>query len=287
MDEIEYAAPGSLDEALALLARRRGEARVLAGGQSLVPIMNLGLLSSRLIVDINDLPLTSLTVGRDRLSLGSLTRHCSLEESPVVAGACALLTEAVRLVGNVRVRSLGTLGGSLAHADPAAELPLAAVTLDAVLTLRSVRGERRVGAGEFFTGYLSTALEPDELLTAVDVPTTAGHGVALEEVARRAGDFALVAVAAVVRVDGRGRVASVRLGAGGVGAVPVRARDAEDALVGHEPTADRLRQVAGLLADGLEPTGDPFASAAYRRHLARVLGRRALARAVTRALEAA
>jgi CO/xanthine dehydrogenase FAD-binding subunit len=183
------------------------------------------------------------------------------------------------------VRSLGTLGGSLAHADPAAELPLAMVALDARLGVRSASRRRTVNAREFFTGYLSTALAPDELLTDVELPVMRGAGHAIEEFARRAGDFALVAALAVVSLDRRGRVDGARLAFGGVGPTPQRVAAAEEVLTGHEPSADHLARVAALAADALDPQADPFASAAYRRLLARVLARRALTRAVARALE--
>lgn len=204
-----------------------------------------------------------------------------------LAGGCPILGEAARLIGNVRVRTLGTVGGSLSHADPAAELPLVMVALDAALTLRRVGHVRRVQAVDFFTGYLTTVLEPDELLTEIEVPTTRGKGTALEELARRAGDFAMVAVAAVVSVDRRGRVDEARLAYGGVGPRPLRAGPAEDALLGREPTAERVALAARTARTSIQPQGDAFVSAAYRSLLVEVLGRRALGRAVSRALEAA
>src|SRR2546427_130830 len=187
----EYAAPETLAEALALLREHGAEAKVLAGGQSLVPLLNYRLARPRLVVDINGLPLAGVRVDNGSLQLGALTRHHELEELPEIARSAPLLPEVARLIGNVRVRSLGTVGGSLAHADPAAELPMAVVALDARLTLASASGSRTVPARDFFTGYLSTALAPDELLTAIEVPVTLGTGWAVEEFARRAGDFAV------------------------------------------------------------------------------------------------
>src|SRR2546426_1644576 len=276
----EYATPETLEEALALVRETGAEAKVLAGGQSLVPLLNYRLARPRLVVDVNGLPLAGLRVENGSLHLGALTRHHELEELPEIARSAPLLPEVARLIGNVRVRSLGTVGGSLAHADPAAELPMAIVALDARLTLASASGSRTVSARDFFTGYLSTALGADELLTEIAVPVTRGMGWAVEEFARRAGDFAVVAVAAGVSLDRRGRVDDARVTFAGVADRPVRATAAEDALRGQEPSADRLARAAEIARDGLDHQSGAFASGAYRRLLARVLARRALGRAV-------
>ena len=287
MYPFEYAAPETLDDALALLASRGAESKPLAGGQSLIPILNYRLANPRVIVDLNRLPMGGIRIQGDRVTLGALTRYCDLEESTEIARLCPMLGEAARLIGNVRVRALGTVGGSVAHADPAAELPLATIALDASLTLRSVRDTRRVPAADFFTSYLTTVLEPDELVTEIEIPVTRGKGTAVEELARRAGDFAMVAVAAVVRVDPRGRVDEARLAYGGVGPRPLRVPPAEDALIGQEPTAERVAVAARTARASIQPHADAFVSAAYRSLLVEVLGRRALTRAVHRALEAA
>jgi carbon-monoxide dehydrogenase medium subunit len=258
---------------------------VLAGGQSLVPILNYRLARPRVVVDINGLPLDGARPENGRLRLGALTRHATLEESADVARACPLLREAVALVGNVRVRTLGTLGGSLAHADPAAELPMAMLALDARLTLAGPARRRTLTAREFFIGHLTTALAVDELLVDIDVPAMPEWGWAVEEVARRAGDFAIVAVAALVKLDRRGRVEDARLAFAGVGPTALRAAAAEDALRGHEPTSEMLARAADRAREAIAPDSDAFVSAAYRRLLAHVLTRRALARAVARALE--
>ena len=276
----EYAAPDTLQEALPLLHEHGAEAKVLAGGQSLVPLLNYRLARPRLVVDITGLPLARVHAEDGWLRLGALVRHHELEELTEIARACPLLPEVARLIGNVRVRSLGTVGGSLAHADPAAELPMAMVALDARLTLASASGRRTVAARDFFTGYLSTALGADELLTEIEVPVTRGMGWAVEEFARRAGDFAVVAVAAGVSLDRRGRVDDARLAFAGVADRPIRAMAAEDALRGLEPSADRLARVADIARHGLDPQSDAFASGGYRRLLAGVLARRALGRAV-------
>src|SRR5438552_1487787 len=277
----EYAAPETLAEALALLREHGAEAKVLAGGQSLVPLLNYRLARPRLVVDINGLPLAGVRLDNGSLQLGALTRHHELDELPEITRSAPLLPEVARLIGNVRVRSLGTVGGSLAHADPAAELPMAVVALDARLTLASASGSRTVPARDFFTGYLSTALAQDELLTAIEVPVTLGMGWAVEEFARRAGDFAVVAVAAGVSLDRRGRVDDARLALGGVADRPVRATAAEDVLRGQEPSAERLARAAEVVRERLDPQSDAFASGAYRRLLAGVLTRRALTRAVS------
>ncbi len=285
MRPFEYVSPATVDEAVGVLREHGAEAKVLAGGQSLLPLLNYRLARPRVVVDINDLPLSRIDQHDGRLRLGALVRHHALIESPVVARACPLLAEAASLVGNVRVRSLGTVGGSHAHADPAAELAMAMVALGARLTVHGPSGTRTLDSDRFFTGYLTTALAADELLADIDVPVTNGSGWAVEEFSRRAGDFAIVAVAALVAIDARGHVADVRIALGGVGPSPWRAARAEEALGGHEPTSDRLERAATAARESADPASDAFVSAAYRRHLAGVLTRRALARAVTRAME--
>ena len=285
MQPFEYVAPGSVEDAVALLARHGADAKVLAGGQSLVPLLNYRLARPRVVVDVNDLPLADIRVEDTRLALGALVRHATLATSPLVARECAILAEAAALIGNVRVRTLGTLGGSLAHADPAGELPLAIVALDARLEARGPRGARSIDARDFFTGYLTTALAPDELLTGITVPVTRGTGAALEEFSRRPGDFALVAVAVILAIDRRGRVEHARVAVGGVGPAPVRLTAVEDALRGQEPTAEQIARVAAVARARIAANGDAFASAEYRKLLAGALTKRALARAITRAMQ--
>ncbi|HMH54089.1 MAG TPA: FAD binding domain-containing protein, partial [Candidatus Acidoferrum sp.] len=210
MHTFEYMAPPSIDETLDVLAERRDDAKVLAGGQSLVPLLNYRLARPRVVVDVNALPLDRVSVAGDRLRIGALTRHATLEESTELARACPLLREAAALIGNVRVRTLGTLGGSLAHADPAAELPMAMVALDARFDVAGRGGRRTVAARDFFTGYLTSVLAPDELLVDVEIPLLRGAGWAVEELSRRAGDFAIEAVTALIHLDARGRVDDVR-----------------------------------------------------------------------------
>ena len=285
MHPFEYAAPETLEDALALLHEHRDEAKVLAGGQSLVPLLNYRLARPRVVVDINGLPLDGVRVDDGRLRLGALVRHHQLEESDTIARHCPVLREAARLIGNVRVRTLGTLGGSLAHADPAAELPAVMMALDARLTVASASGRRSIAVCDFITGPLTTALASDEIVTEVEIPTPPARGFAVEELARRAGDFGLVVVVALVRVDRSGRVADVRLALGGVADRPVRAAAAEETLLGEEPTAAVLAGAAEIARERLDPPSDAFASGPYRRLLAGVLGRRALARAVADAIQ--
>jgi carbon-monoxide dehydrogenase medium subunit len=283
----EYVAAETIDEALAVLAQSGDGVKVLAGGQSLVPLLHYRLIEPRVLVDVNALPLDAVRVEAGRLHLGALTRHATLEESADIKRACPLLSDTARLIGNARVRTLGTLGGSLAHADPAAELPMAMLALDARLTLRGQQGSRVVPAREFFLGYLTTALAPGELLTEIDIPVTAGRGYAIEEYARRAGDFGLVAVGVLVSLDSRGRVDDARISIAGVGPTPVRVPAVEDRLLGREPAATHLTEAAAATSAALDPPSDPFASSAYRKLLAGVLVRRALARAVSRAMATA
>jgi aerobic carbon-monoxide dehydrogenase medium subunit len=284
MRPFDYAAPTSIEGAVALLADHGADAKVLAGGQSLIPLLNYRLARPRLVIDVNDLPLAEIRVAHDSLTIDALVRHATLASSLVVARECPLLAHAAALIGNVRVRTLGTIGGSLAHADPAAELPLAMIALDARMEARNARGMRTIAAGDFFTGYLTTALAPDELLTRVFVPIARGVGSALEEFSRRPGDFALVAVAALVGIDRRGRVDDARVAIGGIGPAPVRLPAVEDALRGNEPTSERIARASALAGEQITPSSDAFASASYRKLLAGVVTKRALARAVASAI---
>jgi aerobic carbon-monoxide dehydrogenase medium subunit len=281
----DYLVPGTLDEALGLLAQHGEEAKVLAGGQSLVPLLNFRLVRPAHIIDLNDIPgLDGIVVDEGRLAIGAMTRQRAAETSAVVRERCPLLAEAMPQVGHVQIRNRGTIGGSLAHADPAGELPAVVAALDGELVLRSRRGERRLAPHDFFVGYLTTAAAPDELLVEARVPVMpARTGTAFMEVSRRHGDFALVGVAATVTVDTGGVCTACALALTGVGPTPVVARDAARALVGLKPAADAFAEVGRRVADALTPDSDLHASADYRKHLAGVLTRRALARAAERA----
>ncbi len=282
----EYHAPRALDEALDLLARHGAEAKVLAGGQSLVPLMNMRLARPALVVDVNRVAGLGEVrpVGDGGLALGALTRQRTLERSPLVRRRAPLLAEAAPLIGHQATRSRGTVGGSCAHADPAAELPACSVALDARLHLASTRGRRTVGAAEFYVGLLATALRPDELLVEVEIPAPplARTGTAFAELARRHGDFALVGVAAVIALDDGGVCRAARLVFLGVGDVPQRAGAVAELLgLGAEPR--RLEAIGRAAAEALDPPSDLHASAAYRRRIAAHLAVRALGLAWDRA----
>jgi aerobic carbon-monoxide dehydrogenase medium subunit len=286
-----YADPRSVDDAVALLARHGDDAKVLAGGQSLVPLLNFRMARPTCLVDINRL--TELDFirphGRSGLAIGALTRHRTVETSNLVRQRCPLLHEAIAHVAHVAIRNRGTLGGSLAHADPAAELPAVVSALGATLKVRSGRGERSLGPEEFFLGQLTTALEPDELLVSVTIPDwPAGTGSAWCEFARRQGDYGLVGVGAVLSLDGAGRVARVGLALMNVGPVPFAASAiASPLLEGGPPDEARIRAVADAVAAAVDPPSDLQAPADYRRHLAGVLTRRALTEAARRAAASA
>jgi carbon-monoxide dehydrogenase medium subunit len=275
----DYHHPESVEEAVGLLdTLRDDEVKVLAGGQSLVPLMNFRLAVPQHLVDVNGLgELAGHAVADGVLRLGALTRHHELERSAAVRMAAPLLTAAAPFVGHVQIRSMGTLGGSLAHADPAAELPSVVLALDATLVARSVRGERRIPAAEFFISHFTTALEPDELLVAVEVPVSPSRsGHAFLEVAARHGDFALAAAAAAVTVDADGVVVDARIACASVAATPVRLAAAEELLRGTTPGPEVLAALESAVAEALHPTPELKASAAYKRRTAGVLAGRAV-----------
>ncbi|MDQ7849491.1 MAG: xanthine dehydrogenase family protein subunit M [Armatimonadota bacterium] len=272
-----YAAPRSVGEALALLQEYGPKAKVLAGGQSLVPLLHMRLARPEVLVDINRIRALAYIRRRDdRLHIGALTRQRAVEASATVRRHVPLLWEAIRSVGHPQIRNRGTVGGSLAHADPAAELPAVVAALDAELVVAGPEGERVLSPEEFFTGYLTTALQPTELLVEIRFPPPGeGTGSAFVEVARRQGDFALVGVAAVLqRRDGA--IGQARLAFTGVGPGPVRAREAERLLQGETATPRLFAQAAREASTRLEPPDDIHATAQYRRDLAAVLAHRAL-----------
>ena len=283
----DYVAPRSVDEALDLLARRGDEAKLLAGGQSLVPMMNMRLVRPALMVDLNRVAgLGALREDAGGLRLGALVRQHALERDGRVARAAPLLAEAAPVIGHLQTRARGTVGGSLVHADPAAELPACMIALDAVFHLRSARAARTCRARDFFRGLLTTALEPDELLAEIELPAPAphsGHGFA--EVARRHGDFALAGACAVLALDAAGVCRDARLVIFGAGDRPHLARAAA-ALIGERPASARLVEVGRAGADEIDARDDLHATAAYRRHVAAGLAARALGQAAARAAAA-
>ncbi len=285
----DYSAPTTLDEGLALLKEHGEDARPLAGGQSLVPLLSLRLARPSHLVDLAGISeLGSISVEDGHLVLGAMVRERSAERSLDVHRLAPLLAEALPLIGHPAIRSRGTIGGSLAHADPAAELPAVALLLDAELVAQSHdQGRRIIKAADFFAGFFTTALKPDEILTAVRIhPPASGTGSAIEEVARRHGDFAMVGAAAMVRVKD-GRIVDARIVLTGVSDVPVRAREVETILGGAEPTQDAFAAAAEEAASALSPPADLHGSSAYRRHLAAVLMKRTLMLAARRAEMAA
>lgn len=291
----QYVHPENLDEALAAMARFGGDAKALAGGQSLVPAMNFRIAQPTVLVDLNDVSeLAGITssdesTGAAALRIGGMTRHRALERSAVVRHHAPLLAETVPFIAHAPIRTRGTLGGSLAHADPAAELPAVMLALDAHIHLRNHAGQRTIAAADFFQGLYATALAPDELVTEVVIPAReASEGWAFDEVSRRHGDFALAGVAAVVRLVAHGAIESARIALLGVHDRAVLAARAAAVLVGERPTPTLFETAAHAAADlDAEPSSDIHASSDYRRHLVRVLVRRVLARAVDRAVPSA
>ncbi|WP_214364568.1 FAD binding domain-containing protein [Pseudonocardia sp. H11422] len=281
---VEYHKATSIADAVDVLSSTEDEeAKVLAGGQSLVPMLSMRLARPSVLVDINGLTdLDYIRRDGDWLSIGALTRSRAVEKSAAVRDAAPLLSEAMGFVGHATIRNRGTIGGSVAHADPAAEAPAVLCALDAELVITGPAGARTVGANDFFHGFLTTAVGPDEMLTEIRVPVLpAGTGCAVEELARRHGDFAMVAVFAAVTVGDDGRCTDARLALAGTNPTPVRAREAEAVLVGSGLTAETIAQAAQAAAGVTNSANDIHAPAEYRRDMASVLTRRALRRAAS------
>jgi aerobic carbon-monoxide dehydrogenase medium subunit len=290
----DYHAPRDLEEACRHKAEHGPDAAVLAGGQSLIPLMASRLRTPRVLIDIKRIPeLGEARRENGTLVAGATVRQARLHEDPAIAAAVAALPEAARHIGHLETRHRGTLGGSLAHADPSAELPTVAVGLGAELVVRSVRGERRIAAADFFTGPRATALEPDELLVAVRFPADAAGATAFAEIARRHGDPAMAAALARVELAADGTVAAVTLALGAIAGRPQRAGAVEAALQGAAPTAERIAEAtrgAAELAEADPEPGEvgptpspPGIPIGYRRRLAAAVAGEALTRAVTRA----
>lgn len=283
----QYFAPTSIDEALTLLAEHGYDAKLLAGGQSLIPTMNFRLAQPAVLIDLNniaDLAYIQPTVDGG-LRIGAMTRQRALEKSDLVVQRAPLLHATMPYIAHVQIRNRGTIGGSLAHADPAAELPVIAVALDAQLKVRSKLGERWVSAQDFYVALFATDLAPDEILAEIVLPPLLPHtGWSIQEVARRRGDYAIVGVAATVRLDEQGRCADARIVLLSVGEGPVQAHQAMTILQGEQPSSALITAAAEACASkDIDPTADIHASIAFRRHLANVLTRRALTEAFQRA----
>ncbi len=274
---VEYEAPTTVAEAVELLTEHQDEASVLAGGQSLIPLLALRLARPAMLIDINGLgELSGVSVTDGWVAIGAMTREYAAEESEMVADTVPLLAAALPLIGHEAIRSRGTIGGSLAHADPAAELPAVARALDAEFVVRSQSGDRVIPAAEWFEGYLTTSRRPDEILVEVRFPVAArGTGVTFQEIARRHGDFAIVGLAASLTLTG-GTIGDARLAFAGMSDLPVRAAEAEDLLVGERPSTDLFEEAARRATADIDPPADLHGSSEYRKKVAATLVRRGL-----------
>jgi carbon-monoxide dehydrogenase medium subunit len=280
----DYYRPNTVGEALELLARFAGDASILAGGQSLVPMMNMRLAEPPVLIDINRIQqLTGILKEADGFVVGAMTRQRAIEESAVLRDGQPLLLEAVSHIGHVMVRNRGTIGGSLAHADPAAELGVVALALGVEVVVQSSKGKRVIPADQFFFGPFMTARGDDEMITEVRIPARAsGSGWAFLELARTYGNFAVAAACAIVELTD-GTISNVRLALGGVAPTPVRAAEAESLLEGKSPGGGGFREVAEAVDATIQPTDDAQATAEYRRSVTKVLAGRALQVAAERA----
>src|ERR671916_131482 len=276
----DYEVAESVDHAVDLLGQHGGDAKPLAGGHSLLPIMKLRLAAPAVLVDLGRLPdLKYVREEGDHIAIGAMSRHADVENDPILQEHCGLLAYTASLVGDPQVRHRGTIGGSVPHGDAASDLPSALLALDGTFVVKGPDGERTVAAGDFFQDYLQTDLAPDEVLTEIRVPKLGGAGWSYKKFNRRAQDWAVVGVAAVVeRSDGS--IGSARIGVTHMGSTPVRATAAESALAGADPSS--VAEATSSADEGTSPASDIAASAEYRRHLARVLSRRAVEEALGR-----
>jgi aerobic carbon-monoxide dehydrogenase medium subunit len=281
----EYHAPTSVDEAIALLETYGDDAKVLGGGQSLVPMLALRLTRFEHLVDLNRIPtLQFISRNGEWLSIGAMTRQAAAEHDAVVATAAPLLSEAIPHIGHFQIRNRGTIGGSIAHADPASELPAVALALDAEIELLGPRGTRRVLAADFFLSMWETAATSEEIVVAVHFPVAAAHsGFGFSEMALRLGDFAITGAACVVTLADSGAVERAAIGLMGMDVTPIRARAAEAALVGARPEVDDLAEIAAIAVAAANPTDDVHASARYRSKVGAVMVERSLRSAIEEA----
>jgi aerobic carbon-monoxide dehydrogenase medium subunit len=277
----EYAAPTSIDEAISLLQQHGDEAKILAGGHSLLPLMKLRLASPGFLVDIARIPnLAYIRDAGDHVAIGPMTTHYMLESSDLLKQRVPLLSQAAALVGDMQVRNRGTIGGSLAHADPASDLPTVVTALGGTIAARGSSGERTIAAGDFFQDIWTSALEPDEVVTEIRVPYSSGTPAqAYEKFRQRASDWAIVGVAVNVSRS-NGSIGGATVVLTNVGPTPMRASGVEEALSGQSATMDSVKAAAERAAEGLDPSPELKASPEYKRHLATVLTRRALCTAL-------
>jgi len=280
-----YHDPRGVDEALALLAEHGDEGKVLAGGQSLVPLLNFRLAHPDHLIDLNRIgALAGVRRADGKLRIKAMTRQSTLEASALVRENWPLITDALGFVAHAQIRNRGTVGGSVAHADPAAELPVVFTVLDASVRVASTRGERTIASSDLFVTHLTTTIEPDEMLVEIEVPPVApGTGHAFTEFARRHGDFALGGAAALVTVDEEGVCRRAALGLLAAAPTPVRATEAEQMLVGERIDEAAAARAAKRAVADIQPTGDIHGSAEYRKDLVEVMARRAIVAAVERA----
>jgi CO/xanthine dehydrogenase FAD-binding subunit len=285
--KFSYLRPNNLPEALDMLAEYGDDAKIMSGGQSLIPLLNMRLSTPGYIIDIGRVEeLKGIREEEDALVIGGMTRHVDIEKSTLVQEKCPLLTEGIRWVGHNQIRSRGTIGGSIAHADPSAELPCMLTALRGEIVIVSSEEELTLSPEEFFLSYLLTTLEPNQLIKEIRFPKIKkSAGYAFEEVARRHGDFALVEVAAVVELDNEGIIADAKIALGGANSVPFIPEDVEEFLIGKMPDDSTLKEAATLQLDDLDPEGDIHGSKEYRRYLSGVLLERALNKAIDRARE--
>jgi carbon-monoxide dehydrogenase medium subunit len=286
----EYFAPQTVPEVLALLEQYGDEAKILAGGQSLMPLMNLRLARPKVVVDIGRLSELQfiLPAGTGDLTIGAFTRQRAVERSDLVQTENPLLAATIPLIAHAQIRNRGTIGGSIAHADPAAELPALSIAVEAEFTVRSARAQRVLQSRDFFRGYMTTALEPAELLTEIRIPAwDSASGWAVGEVSRRDGDFALVGVIVLLQLDESDVCEKARIALFGVGAEPVRMVKAEEMLRGRRADEKAIAEAARMVSEDLDPNSDVHASAEYRKEVAGTLTRKFLTQAVARARKAA
>ena len=274
----DYLAPETLEEAVALLAEHAPDARVLAGGQSLIPAMNLRLARPSVVIDLGRVPgLAGIDRRGDFVTIGATTTHAEIEASPILIEALPMFPVMARRIGHPAIRNRGTFGGSLAHADPASEWPCALLALNGRIEAIGPRGERTISSDEFFHSYYTTALEPDEILTRVVLPAQdEAMRWSFHEVARQAGAFGLVLVLACATLSSDGTVADLRIAIGGCGARPLLPIGEGSGLIGSRPSGASVAETAERIARGLDPPGDSHASGEDRRQMARTLVRRAL-----------
>jgi aerobic carbon-monoxide dehydrogenase medium subunit len=281
----DYIAPQSLDEAMRALAAHGEDAKLLAGGHSLLPLIKLRLANPKLVIDLSRIPgLNGIREQDGKIVIGAMATHYQIESSELLKKKCPLLPETAREIGDVQVRNLGTLGGSLTHADPAADWPAAILALGGELRLRGPKGERTLGAEKFFLGPMTTAIEPNEILTEIRLPMSSRRsGSAYRKMAQQASGFAIVGVAVSVRLDAKGFCEEIGVGVTGLSDKAFRADAVEERMRGKKLNAKLIEESTALAADGIEPLEDLHANAQFRAHLARVYAARAIEEAVKRA----